>query len=180
MTKSVLSAEIETERCRLVPMDPRHTDHVVRWRNDPESKAFFLSQANISPASHESWLAKQKETGCDFNWVIEERKSGPIGALGLYNIEWDLGRAEFGRLIIGEKSALGRGYAKEAVAAVLSLAGDVELKSIYLRVKEENARAQVLYTRLGFVEEESGPVKMMMKRIDRVRLPAAEAIARRQ
>jgi diamine N-acetyltransferase len=75
----------------------------------------------------------------------------PIGQVAVYNIDWLKGTAEFGRLMIGEADAVGRGLARAATTAVLALAFDrFGLQEVYLEVLPSNERAIKVYEACGF------------------------------
>jgi RimJ/RimL family protein N-acetyltransferase len=71
--------------------------------------------------------------------------------VSLYNVDWLLGSAEFGRIVIGEPAARGKGYGLRATRLVLGIAGDAGLRTIHLEVKSDNAAAIRLYEKTGFV-----------------------------
>ena len=85
----------------------------------------------------------------DFVFIIEEvihadadAQSRPIGQAALYNIDWASGSAEYGRLMIGEPDAAGRGLAREATDALVALALEqLGLREIHLEVIPSNTRA---------------------------------------
>ena len=63
----------------------------------------------------------------DFVFVVEDLDGpgGLIGQASLYHIDWGAGCAEFGRLLIGESAARGRG---------LGLRGDPGVVGVRLRL----------------------------------------------
>ncbi len=91
-------------------------------------------------------------------FVIEVDKK-PVGQLGLYNIANDGHSAEFGRLMIGEKSCQGKGVARAATTAILAYAfKTLRISRVFLEVRLENAPAIGLYKSLGFkqIQETDG------------------------
>jgi RimJ/RimL family protein N-acetyltransferase len=76
-----------------------------------------------------------------------------VGQISLYGINWDNQTAEFGRLMIGEVQARGKGIAKEATYLLLDFGFRVmNLKEIVLEVKENNEAALAIYRTAGFNE----------------------------
>ncbi|MGU3363126.1 GNAT family N-acetyltransferase [Methylobacterium sp. M6A4_1b] len=150
---SVLRSSHEGEICSLVPLDFEHTNEVVEWRNDPYIAAWFLTQHRFDKAGHESWLARTHSTNTDFNWVIRESSGCLIGMVGIYNVEWEYKRAEFGRLLIGSQQARGKGMAREATKLALNAAKIGGLNEIYLVVKSSNISAYSIYSSVGFIQE---------------------------
>ena len=74
-----------------------------------------------------------------------------IGQASLYHIDWGAGCAEFGRLLIGESAARGRGLGLEVTRALLGFGfGSLGLNRIMLEVLAQNARAIAIYRGCGF------------------------------
>ena len=75
----------------------------------------------------------------------------PVGQVSLYNIAWAEERAEFGRLMIGDPQARGKGLAKQATQLLLDMAFDqLHLNEVYLEVLEGNQSAIAIYRQCGF------------------------------
>jgi RimJ/RimL family protein N-acetyltransferase len=148
--------------CKLVPLGPEHTDRVIRWRNDPDIARYFLTAHRFEQAGHEAWLARTLAGDQDFNWAIEDECGVPVGTVGLYNVVWSEGRAEFGRLLIGERDARGKGLARKATELVVRAAAEAHLSDIYLDVKSSNVAALSLYLTAGFgvIGELDGTIRM--------------------
>jgi diamine N-acetyltransferase len=144
----------------LVAMGPEHTPLVVKWRNDPPIRKWFKSNSIISSSSHEAWLAARPE-GNEFNWIIEVQDLGPIGMASLYNIDWTIGIAEFGRFLIGNEQALGRGYGFLTLQLILRIAAASGIKEVYLEVKPDNVRAIAIYQKAGFAHTSGGDMLKM-------------------
>lgn len=150
MRHPALNAELRDEACTLSPMTPEHTADVVRWRNDPANARWFKSKAAISAEGHERWLAKTRSDPSDYNWVIRAPSGALVGAIGLYNIDWEAGQAEYGRLLVGSAEHRGKGHARAASRLVVEAARAAGLKRIWLEVYPQNHAAISLYERLGF------------------------------
>ena len=88
------------------------------------------------------------------------------GQISLYRVDWSCRRAEFGRLLIGEADATGRGLASEAMTLLIGHAVSTwGLREIELEVFADNAAAIALYAAQGFeVCEQRGPM-LRMRRI---------------
>jgi RimJ/RimL family protein N-acetyltransferase len=144
-----LGRTLSGDRVRLVPLGSEHTDLVVAWRNDAQNARWFLEGAQFTRDGHIAWLAKRVGSETDFNWIIEDSE-GPVGAIGLYDVDWTDRRAEIGRLVLGEPSARGKGYALEAVHLLAEAAQRAGLTMLFLKVKSDNESAIRLYLRTGF------------------------------
>ena len=88
--------------------------------------------------------------------------------MAIYNIDWPGGTAEFGRLMIGEADAAGRGLAREATAAVVALALEqLGLQEVYLEVFPSNVRAIKVYEACGF--EVTGSTEKAVRIVEKAR-----------
>jgi RimJ/RimL family protein N-acetyltransferase len=152
MPKRSLPAR-ENERVRLRLLRGEDLPLTLRWRNqDPIRRWFFFSDL-ISPEQHASWFKQYQERDDDFVFIIEDIQADnqPVGQVALYHIDWAQGRAEFGRLMIGEVSAAGKGLAFSATQLALKIAfQELSLKEVYLEVFANNQRAITLYQGMGF------------------------------
>ena len=102
----------------LRPLTLEDTDLLVNWRNKERVLSNFFRQVKITKEGHESWFHKMIDTGEVIEFVICQKENDcPVGCVYLQNIEWEYNKAEEG-VFLGEESALGKGYAKEAAAAV--------------------------------------------------------------
>jgi diamine N-acetyltransferase len=161
-----LRRSLTGQGCTLVPMTSHYTEHVIRWRNDPEIARWFLTRHVFESAGHEAWLVRTLLSNTDVNWVILDDADEAVGTVGLYDIDWSRGTGEFGRLVVGEPSVRGKGFARQATTLVLQAARDAGLREVYLFVKADNVAAYSLYRRLGFQptnEGERDPVRMRLR-----------------
>jgi RimJ/RimL family protein N-acetyltransferase len=85
--------------------------------------------------------------------------------VSLYGIDWARRRAEYGRLMIGEREAAGRGLAREATDVLLGYATTaLGLCEIELEVFADNAAAIAIYAACGFrVQDRRGPLLHMAR-----------------
>lgn len=137
----------------------------LRWRNQDHIRQWFFHSAIITPEQHRAWFEKYRLRDDDFVFIIEEIENlqKPVGQVALYNIDWEARRSEFGRLMIGELDAEGRGFARAATDLLVKTALDQwGLREIYLEVYAHNAVACTIYERCGFqvTGEESGIIRM--------------------
>ena len=140
----------------------------LKWRNLDHIRKWFFNAEVILLEKHEEWFQRYLEIEGDYVFIIEEVRElkKPIGQVSLYNIDWKEKRAEYGRLIIGEEDARGRGIAKEATVLILSFAfAELGLKRVELEVLSDNERAITIYRACGFEEisDRNGVMKMTHK-----------------
>jgi ribosomal-protein-alanine N-acetyltransferase len=107
---------LKGERVRLVPSEAAlHLENALRWFNDPEVTVRLLYNTGVTRRQEEEFferVATQREN--DLHWAIVAEDLGHIGFIGLHQIRWPL-RIATGGLVLGERSAWGRGYATDAV-----------------------------------------------------------------
>jgi RimJ/RimL family protein N-acetyltransferase len=152
MTKRAFGV-LKGGRVRLRPVEPADLDLTMAWRNQEHIRRWFLNPEPITPEQHRAWYEKYRERDDDFVFIIEEAEGDcrPVGQVSLYRIDWAGGRAEFGRLMIGERDAAGKGLAKAATELLVSHALELlGLGEVYLEVRADNAPALAIYRACGF------------------------------
>lgn len=128
-------------------------DQFVEWYGDPDIAEMLRHDLSpLSPARARSYfdsiiLPASARGTC---WAIHESATGQlIGSTAVTEIHAD-GSCLF-RIVIGEKSAWGKGYGTQATALVLEQAfGPLALNQVRLEVFAHNLRAQGAYRRVGF------------------------------
>jgi diamine N-acetyltransferase len=139
------------------------------WRNQEEIRKWFVNTDVIQENKHLAWFEHYQELDNDFVFVIlaKDLDNQPVGQVSLYNIDWKSGSAEYGRLMIGNAAARGKGYAKQATTLLLGLAfNELNLGEIFLEVKAENGPAIAVYESVGFalVRSSSDLLRMSIRR----------------
>jgi diamine N-acetyltransferase len=146
---------IACDRVRIRLLQEADLNLTLAWRNQARVRTSLVTSRALTLEEHLAWHRSYSIKDDDFVFVIEEVRSGhaPVGQVSLYAIDWQKRTAEFGRLLIGEESALGRGLASAATRLVLDLAfGAFDLQAVRLEVFQTNARAIALYAKQGFTE----------------------------
>jgi diamine N-acetyltransferase len=152
-------APLTEGRVRLRLLEARDLPLTLAWRNQDHIRRWFFSTDVIAPEQHRGWFARYQERDDDFVFVIEETQTlqRPVGQTALYHVDWSAGRAEFGRLMIGDPAASGIGLARLATSRLLAEAhGPLNLREVYLECRTDNARAIAVYTACGFHEDSRG------------------------
>lgn len=146
-------APIVGRRIRLRLLEAHDLPTTLAWRNQDHIRKWFFHSDLIDPHQHQAWFARYQERDDDFVFIIEDvgGTRRPIGQVALYNLDWVARRGEFGRLMIGERSAEGKGLAKEVTLLLVDEAlTRWGLAEVFLEVKDENQRAITLYQSCGF------------------------------
>lgn len=149
-------APMSDARVRLRLLTKDDLPMTLAWRNQDTNRRWFFHSDPISPEQHAAWFARYAQSDDDFVFIIEaaHQLKKPIGQLAVYNINWTALRGEFGRLMIGERDAVGHGLAGAATRLAIELTCTVlHLKQIYLAVYANNAPALHIYRACGFVED---------------------------
>lgn len=104
------------ERVRLVPPDRSlQFENALRWMNDPEVTATLKFDLGCTRRQEEAFFDRiEHPPDNDFTWAILDESERHIGFIGLHGVNWR-NRSATGGLVLGERSAWGRGYATDAV-----------------------------------------------------------------
>jgi RimJ/RimL family protein N-acetyltransferase len=156
------------DRVRLRLLRESDLASTLTWRNQDHVRRWFLHSEVITPAQHRGWFDGYVERDDDFVFLIEEMRElrKPVGQVALYRIDWARRWAEYGRLMIGEADATGRGLAREATSVLVEYAiGTLGLREIELTVLADNAAAIAIYRGCGFRQEgRDGDTLRMVRR----------------
>ena len=125
---------------------------VVRWRSNPDNYRFFFSKKPITLEDHRRWFAGYLDDPSRYDFVIFDKDEMPVGTVGLSHIEGDSCEINY---MIGETSARGKGYAKEAVQAMTDIAlQELGVKTVYARVLANNPASMAVAEGCGFEDYE--------------------------
>lgn len=103
------------------------------------------------------WFQRSKEADRKMFSLVTVPEGALIGHAGFVDIDQAKRTAQF-RITIGDPAARGRGYGREATDLLLRYAADaLQLASVWLRVRQDNAAALSLYARTGFTIKEEYP-----------------------
>jgi RimJ/RimL family protein N-acetyltransferase len=148
--------QIRGELVYLRPAERDDLDRFVRWFADGETTRNLLVRAPFNRAMEDQWfeamVARQGKT--DYHFVICLLSDDePIGTVGLHDIDFVDGHAEFG-IMIGVKGAWNKGYGTDALRAICDFGfGELRLERIELEVYAGNARGRRSYEKAGFTLE---------------------------
>ena len=137
----------------LRTIEEKDIEQIRIWRNKDNIKNKFLYSEILTQEQQRKWYQSYKEKNDDLMFIIHENAlfNKDIGAIAIYNINNENQSAEYGRVMIGEDCAQGKGFAKKASIALLSFAFEtLKLKTVYLEVFADNHNAVKLYETLGF------------------------------
>lgn len=147
---------LETSRILLSPILEKHLDGpYLEWINNQDSD--MNTQHAIFPKNDfnlkEYFFNKSKITNAIWLGIFIKENQNHIGNIELSNINWINRSAELS-ILIGDKTAQGRGYGLEACNLIIKLAFNrLNLNRIQLGVEAENKNAINLYIKSGFKQE---------------------------
>jgi UDP-4-amino-4,6-dideoxy-N-acetyl-beta-L-altrosamine N-acetyltransferase len=164
-------------RVRLRLLEERDLPATLAWRNQDHIRKWFFFSDVITPEQHRRWFDAYLGRDDDFVFVIEETEElrRSVGQVALYKIDWAAGTAEFGRLMIGDAEAQGRGLARLATACLVDEAlGAWGLRSVHLEVRTGNEPALAVYRSTGFavVSTDADVVRMQKDAGDSAERPS--------
>ena len=161
---------IQSERVRLRLLEESDLPLTLAWRNQDHVRRWFFNPELITAEQHRAWFGTYVQRDDDYVFIIEQVQPAlrAVGQVALYRIEWQAGRAELGRLMIGESQAAGKGLAREAMRLLVHEAlGGLGLHEVYLEVYDDNLPALAIYAACGFrTTARRGKVLTMIKRND--------------
>lgn len=141
------------KRVTLRLLELRDLAMTREWRNQDRVRMKFVTTNKLEPESHKRWFEQYLLKDDDYLFLIEETETlnKPVGQIGMYNIDREARKAEYGRLMIGEEDALGLGIAAEASRLMIEhFCRNFGIDNVYLEVKADNESAYKLYESLGF------------------------------
>ncbi len=128
---------------------------MVRWVNDREVTRYLYRgtfPGNLQAFQDEFAALKNNTTDVQLAICLKEN-SQYIGVTGLHGINWIARHGEF-RILIGEKTAWGKGAGTEAAQLMTSYGLEIlNLNKVWLGVNSANAKAHKSYLKAGYREE---------------------------
>jgi len=147
------------EDLRFRPLTEADLPMTLRWRNQPRVRSMLFHSEPLRMETHREWFEAYRDRDDDFIFVVEASSpfDRPIGQVSVYNIEWEEGRAEVGRLMVGEDDALWRGFGRMMVEGLSRYAlGPLGLRELHARVKACNGASIRSFLASGYTLENPG------------------------
>ncbi|MEL7622565.1 MAG: GNAT family N-acetyltransferase [Clostridiales bacterium] len=120
------------------------------WRNNKANSKYLKQIGYITPESQRSWYDKYTIDPEIYTFAIDEiHKQEFLGTLSFYNFRNQI--VEYGKILIGNKSARGKGYARKASIICLHIIFDrLGFNMVDALVHKDNTPALKTYFHLGF------------------------------
>jgi len=140
-------------RVTLGPITEEYLPQYVVWLNDPEVVQFTtVCAGTITSEGEREWFARISAADPrERHWAIVA-EGRHVGSCALMPHPTQA-QASFG-IIIGDKSAWGKGYGAAALREVLRIAfAEMDLHRVHLTIFPENERGRRCYARCGLRQE---------------------------
>lgn len=141
----------EFGRITLLPLEEEDIELLRVLRN--QERAFFTNSDEITVEGQKKWYKSylKKKDDIMFKVVKTEKKDEFIGAIAVYDIDYEKGTAEVGRTMIDKVKAPEKGIGTDATRAVCLFTFDVlKIQKIVGVVLKSNERIIKVDSRVGF------------------------------
>lgn len=140
---------IQTGQLTLRQITEKDAPVIVKLRSDPSDYRFFRLPHQLTLAEHLNWYRESYlQNSRRFDWLALCQEV-PTGLFSLNRTQEDTASAEISYLLA--PPARGKGYAGEAVDAILQWAVDEwRLKKAFAEIHEENLASIRFIERMGF------------------------------
>jgi len=145
---------ILTDHLRLRQVQFDDIFQIMEWRNNAETRKWFLNSKTISPEGQALWYEKYLRADKEIMFVIEEKDNAHriLGTVALTNINEDDHSAEVGRFMIGNLRVRGKGIGLEGITAACEFCFNTyDVNRIYCRVYEDNQSCLKTIFNMGFI-----------------------------
>lgn len=155
--------KLKGEKCFLRALEPRDTDWLFKWENNPEN---WLVSGTTTPFSRndlENYIRGIRDVYSDKQLrLLICTEQQPVGAIDLFDFDPTNLRAGVG-ILIGETRFRGKGIALEALQILKDYCKDIlHLHQLYANIPAYNAASIKLFKNVGF--ELSGTRKEWLKK----------------
>lgn len=144
----------ESPLIRLRPLTLGDLDAIMAWINDPDVvRNFARLSGPITREEEERFLTATLGSETDRLWAIERDDGKYLGNAGIHKIWWPSKNGRLG-LVVGDKSAHGRGVGTEAMRLLCEKGfEELGLHKLWLMRFADNHRMGRIAEKLGFVAE---------------------------
>ncbi len=148
----------EFKRIILEPLEEKDIESLRLLRN--RERRYFINQDEITKENQVNWYKRYLEKDNDIMFRVVQKCKPDIfvGAIALYDIDWEKKTCEFGRTLIDREIVKEKGLGFEATVGVTQFGFDIlNLNKIVAEVLKTNERVLKIYKRAGYsIMEEKG------------------------
>jgi RimJ/RimL family protein N-acetyltransferase len=136
----------QSARIKLRLAEGEDADRLLEWRNDPDTRRWYLNPSRVTRATHRAWLSSRIDDPRCRLYIVTDGRGRPLGQLRL---EAARGQAEVSFSVV--PSARGSRVGTE----ILKKAGPVARRQLNARrifgyVRPENVGSAIAFLRAGF------------------------------
>ena len=145
---------LEGKTIRLVLLEERHLDDIMKGFNNPEMRKFLGGLIPLTREAEREWIQacqQQMKNRTGFVFVIEDISDHRfIGSVSLNDVDW-LSKSSGMGIAIHSPHDWEKGYGTEAMQLMIDFAWQhLNLRRLELSVHAFNERARHMYEKLGF------------------------------
>lgn len=142
--------QVDYGRVELCPLLLEDAERMRILRN--QNCQHFFHSAQITSEAQKQWYDMYTKAENDYMFsIILSSTNRWVGAVGLYHVDKDHKRGEFGRLLIDHSATSERGLGVDATLAACQFAfQQLGLSTVYLEVFRDNRAAVRTYKKAGF------------------------------
>lgn len=147
------SLAAQYQNVRLAPLSENDIELLRNWRNSPQNTQFLRKLPHLTADMQKKWFQSylQEDSCCTFSICMAEGNK-TVGSVCLYDIDQEKKQCEWGRFMIGEQEAHGKGIGFKALLLCLHIGFQkFGLNRIYGSVHEKNMPARKVDDKAGFV-----------------------------
>lgn len=142
----------KSERLCFRGIEIEDAELIVAWRSNAANYRNFLNANPITLEDHLEWFKGYLNNASRYDFMIIEPNGTRIGTCGLSNIDNESCEVSY---MIGDESCRGKGYAKEAVRALVNVAfKELNISHVEARILAHNKASMQVVLRTGFDEYE--------------------------
>jgi RimJ/RimL family protein N-acetyltransferase len=121
-------------------------ERLLQWRNDPETRRWYLQRARVPRRDHEGWLS-MKLADRDCRIYIVEQRGTPVGQMRIERT----GPAAAEVSLSVDVAARGRGIGAEMLKRAAAQARrELRAKKLLAHVRRENVPSAIAFLKAGF------------------------------
>jgi len=144
------NAVFESERLNFRGISANDAKNLVRWRSREDVYQHTPNPRPITLQEHNAWFIKYMENNQSYRAIFTDKETGiDIGMVG--------GENENGAFVIsyyiGEPESRGKGFASEAIRALVKFIQDTtNILTLHAYVQEDNKASIACLTKVGFFQ----------------------------
>ncbi|MEP6916996.1 MAG: GNAT family N-acetyltransferase [Acidobacteriota bacterium] len=121
-------------------------ERLLQWRNDPQTRRWYLQRARVPRRDHEGWLSlKLADRACRI-YIVEERGT-PVGQLRVERIAPGAAEVSLSVDAAARGRAIGSAMLERAAAAARR---ELRARKLLAHVRPENVPSAVAFLKAGF------------------------------